>query len=189
VARTYAASVHGEDVARNIADVPTCTDCHGAHQIAGPRQAGWRTSTPEVCGACHGDPARMEKYGLSTNVLRTYVADFHGKTARLRRTGAPDSDRTFVAVCSDCHGTHDVVRVSAETSPVLKQHMAQTCRTCHPTAGEQFPDAWLSHYEPSWQRTPALQGVKLAYAVLIPFIIGGMALQMLLHLWRMAVNR
>jgi hypothetical protein len=31
--------------------------------------------------------------------------------------------------------------------------------------------------------------VKVAYGVFIPFIIGGLVLQMLLHLWRMAVNR
>ena len=30
---------------------------------------------------------------------------------------------------------------------------------------------------------------RAGYGVLIPFIIGGMMLQVLLHLWRMAVNR
>jgi nitrate/TMAO reductase-like tetraheme cytochrome c subunit len=188
-ARTYAASVHGEDVARNITDVPTCVDCHGGHQIAGPREAGWRTRTPEVCGGCHGDPARMDKYGLSTNVLQTYVADFHGRTAALRTREGSGHEAAFVAVCSDCHGTHDVSRVDAASSPALKTNLVNTCRTCHADASETFPDSWLSHYEPSWERTPALQAVKTAYAVLIPFMIGGLVLQMLLHLWRMAVNR
>jgi nitrate/TMAO reductase-like tetraheme cytochrome c subunit len=187
-AATFARSVHGEDVARNVADVPTCTDCHGAHRIAGPGDPGWRSSTPEICGNCHGDPARMEKYGLSTDVLRTYVADFHGKTAALRRaTGEPG--QTVVAVCSDCHGTHGVVRVDSPSSPVLKTNVAATCRQCHAEASVQFPDAWLSHYEPSWSRTPLLMAVKTGYAVLIPFMIGAMLLQILLHLWRMAVNR
>jgi hypothetical protein len=31
--------------------------------------------------------------------------------------------------------------------------------------------------------------VKIGYSIFIPFIIGGLILQMLLHLWRMAVNR
>jgi hypothetical protein len=47
----------------------------------------------------------------------------------------------------------------------------------------------MSHYEPSWSRAPVVMGVKTFYAVLIPFMIGGMLLQILLHLWRMAVNR
>ena len=64
-----------------------------------------------------------------------------------------------------------------------------TCRGCHADAGVSFPDAWLSHYEPSWSKTPALMAVKLGYGILIPFMIGGMVLQILLHLWRIAGNR
>jgi nitrate/TMAO reductase-like tetraheme cytochrome c subunit len=188
-ATTYASSVHGQDVAKNIADVPTCTDCHGDHKIAGPRQAGWRTSTPDICGDCHADPVRMAKYGLSTNVLKTYVADFHGKTSSLRMKGHAGAEPSVVAVCSDCHGTHGVTRVDDPSSPVLKANLVNTCRSCHTEASVNFPDAWLSHYEPSWEQTPVLQAVKLGYTVLIPFIIGGMMLQMLLHIWRMAVNR
>ena len=188
-AATYAGSVHGQDVARNIADVPTCTDCHGAHQIAGPDQPGWRSSTPEICGDCHGDPDRMDTYGLSTNVLNTYLSDFHGKTSALRSGGRAEDEQTVVAVCSDCHGTHGVTRVDSPSSPVLKANLANTCRSCHADASVRFPDAWLSHYEPSWQQTPVLMGVKTGYAILIPFIIGGMLLQILMHLWRMAVNR
>jgi predicted CXXCH cytochrome family protein len=187
-AATFAGSVHGEDVARNVADVPTCTDCHDAHRVAGPGQPGWRSSTPEICGNCHGDPARMDKYGLSTNVLKTYLSDFHGKTAALR-AAAGGQEQTVVAVCSDCHGTHGVVRVDSPSSPVLKANLANTCRQCHTDAGLGFPDAWMSHYEPSWSRAPVVMGVKTFYAVLIPFMIGGMLLQILLHLWRMAVNR
>lgn len=187
-AATYAHSVHGEDVARDIADVPTCTDCHEAHRIAGPEQPGWRASTPGICGGCHGDPARMAKYGLSTNVLKTYLADFHGKTAALR-AGERAHEDAVVAVCSDCHGTHDVMRVDAAASPALKANLQKTCGRCHADASVRFPDAWLSHYEPTWSGTPVLMAVKTGYAVLIPFMIGGMLLHILLHLWRMAVNR
>lgn len=187
-ATMFARSVHGQDVARNVADVPTCTDCHGAHRIAGPDQPGWRNSTPGICGDCHADPARMDKYGLSTGVLRTYLSDFHGKTAALRTaTGA--QGQTVVAVCSDCHGTHGVVRVNAPSSPVVRENVANTCRRCHAEASVQFTDAWLSHYEPTWRSAPLVMSVRTFYAVLIPFMIGGMALQILLHLWRMAVNR
>jgi nitrate/TMAO reductase-like tetraheme cytochrome c subunit len=188
-ASVYAASVHGQDVAKNITDVPTCTDCHGGHQIAGPGDPGWRNSTPEVCGNCHGDESRMEKYGLSANVLKTYLADFHGKTSRLRSAGKPEHEKTLVAVCSDCHGTHDVTRADSPSSPVVRANLTNTCRNCHSDASTQFPDAWMSHYEPSWGETPVVKAVQMGYAVLIPFIIGGMMLQVLLHLWRMAVNR
>lgn len=189
VAKTYAGSVHGRDVARNIADVPTCTDCHRTHDIGGPHQAGWKTSTPEICGRCHSDPERMKKYGLSTAVLKTYASDFHGKTAALRRSSGEGDGQAFVALCTDCHGVHNIVRANDANSQVIQANLATTCRKCHANASNNFPQAWLSHYEPSWEHSPAVYAVKLGYTVFIPFIIGGLILQMLLHLWRMAVNR
>ncbi len=188
VAKRYAASVHGRDVVKNIADVPTCIDCHRTHDIGGPHQAGWKTSTPEICGRCHSDPDRMKKYGLSTDVLKTYASDFHGKTAALHK-GSNDEDQAFVALCTDCHGVHDIVRAKDADSQVIQANLANTCRKCHANASNNFPQAWLSHYEPSWSHTPAVYAVKVGYAVFIPFIIAGLVLQMLLHLWRMAVNR
>jgi hypothetical protein len=51
----------------------------------------------------------MEKYGLSTTSMQTYVADFHGVTASLRRKDR-DRDQPVVARCTDCHGVHDIMK-------------------------------------------------------------------------------
>jgi hypothetical protein len=123
----------------------------------------------------------MAKYGLSTNVLQTYLADFHGATATLRSS--------VTALCTDCHGVHDIEERGAETSKVLRANLVRTCQRCHPEASDTFPDAWLSHYEPSMSRAPLVYAVRVFYVLLIPFMIGGLALQILLHLWRMVVNR
>jgi hypothetical protein len=71
----------------------------------------------------------------------------------------------------------------------MKANLSQTCGKCHEGSNENFPDAWLSHYEPSWQKAPLVYAVKLTYALVIPFMIGGLGLQILLHLWRLMVNR
>jgi hypothetical protein len=47
----------------------------------------------------------------------------------------------------------------------------------------------MSHYEPSWKKAPLVYGVQLFYNILIPFMISGLVLQMLLHFWRVVVNR
>ena len=60
---------------------------------------------------------------------------------------------------------------------------------CHEGATESIPDARMSHYEPSWSRTPLVYAVTLGYKFLIPFMIGGLILQILLHIWRVVVNR
>jgi predicted CXXCH cytochrome family protein len=189
VADTYAGSVHGRALAGPQAgDVPVCTDCHRSHDIADPRDAAFLLRTPELCGSCHADAERMKRYGLSTAVLETYLADFHGMTATLARGTAQGQGRV-TAVCVDCHGHHDITKVAEPGSRVLKENLVRTCQQCHADASASFPAAWLSHFEPSWQKAPLVYSIKLFYKIFIPFVIGGLVLQILLHLWRVVVNR
>jgi predicted CXXCH cytochrome family protein len=189
ISETYLKSVHGKALQdpKNT-DVPVCTDCHHAHDIADPREASWLLRTPEMCGQCHSDAERMKKYGLSTSVLQTYLSDFHGMTASLAKTTA-QGDKRVTAVCVDCHGVHDIASVKDPESKVLKANLLKTCRQCHADASESFPAAWLSHFEPSLEKAPLVYLVKLFYKVLIPFITAGLVLQILLHVWRVVVNR
>ena len=177
IATAYARSVHGQALAQGNAKVPVCTDCHHSHDVAGPKQTAWELRTPEMCGSCHA------------NMLTTYLADFHGKTASLRRHQNTTVNGPVVARCTDCHGVHDIQSARDAQSPVIKANLLKTCRQCHPGATDNFPGAWLSHYEPGLHKAPLVYGVKLGYAVLIPFMIGGLGLQILLHLWRLMANR
>ncbi len=189
VAQTYSKSVHGRALLdENNPDVPACTDCHRAHDVAGPTARDWLNRTPEMCARCHADQQLMAKYGISTAVQSTYLADFHGMTASLR-SRSHTNDQPIVARCSDCHGVHDIVKADDPNSPVLKANLVKTCQRCHTDATENFPGAWLSHYEPTWRNAPLVYAVTLSYKFLIPFMIGGLMLQVLLHLWRVVVNR
>lgn len=188
IAKDYASSVHGAALlSEESPDVPTCTDCHRAHDIVDPRAGSWRLESPRLCGNCHTDERRMKKYGLSTAVLSSYLSDFHGATVRLQ--SSERERQPVVALCTDCHGVHDITKVEDPSSRVVQANLVKTCRKCHPDATESFPAAWLSHYEPSLSRAPLVYGVKLFYAFLIPFMIAGLILQIALHLWRVVVNR
>lgn len=190
VATAYASSVHGRNLqGAASADVPVCTDCHRSHDIGGPHQQRWELQTQDLCGRCHANEPLMNKYGLSTAVLRTYLADFHGKTASLRQHQGTTPTGPVVARCTDCHGVHDIQKADDPNSPVMKANLQKTCAKCHDDVNANFSGAWLSHYEPSLRRAPMVYGVKVVYAVLIPFMIGGLGLQILLHLWRLMVNR
>jgi predicted CXXCH cytochrome family protein len=189
ISQAYAKSVHGRAlIEQNNQDVPVCTDCHRSHDIAGPRNRAWLMSTPNLCGRCHADPQRMKKYGLSTAVLSTYLADFHGVTASFGGQGTRPTERV-VALCFDCHGIHDIGKVSGTAAAVFRANLVKTCQKCHRGASANFPAAWLSHYEPSLTRTPLVYLVKLFYTLIIPFIVLGLILQILLHLWRTVTNR
>jgi predicted CXXCH cytochrome family protein len=185
----YAKSVHGQALlSEENRDVPVCTDCHRSHNIGDPKTPGFRLGTLELCSGCHTNEKVMRKYGLSTNVLSTYLADFHGMTVSARRAaGAGDPGPT--ALCVDCHGVHDVAPTRASGSPVMQANLVAVCQRCHAGATENFPAAWLSHYEPSWEKAPIVYGVTIFYRIFIPFVIGGLVLQILLHLWRVVVNR
>lgn len=187
ISDAYAKSVHGKALAQDgNEDVPTCTDCHRSHDIKDPRTGSWLLATPQLCGNCHGNEKLMAKYKISPKVLQTYLADFHGVTASLSRGG---DGKPVVALCTDCHGVHDIARVTDANSQVLKANLLGTCQKCHPDARADFPGAWMSHYEPSLQKTPLVYLIRLAYVFFIPFMIGGLALQLILHLWRLVVNR
>jgi len=184
----FSKSVHGRFLEKSD-DVPGCTDCHGVHDVAGPRDGDWRKRTPDLCSNCHSNKTLMDKYGISTAVAKTYVADFHGMTASLQRSGSSDRQTSVVALCTDCHGVHDITKVDEPGSRVLRANLVKTCARCHEGASDNFPAAWMSHYEPTWEKAPLVYGVQLFYDILIPFMVAGLLLQILLHFWRMVVNR
>jgi predicted CXXCH cytochrome family protein len=189
VQNTYAKSVHGRALfEEKNADVPVCTDCHQSHAVGGPREPGWRLKSPEICANCHTNERVMKKYGISTNVMSTFLADFHGMTASLQRSQQTEGG-AVTALCIDCHGVHDITKVGDRASPAMKANLVKVCQRCHEGANANFSGAWLSHYEPTLQKAPLVYGVKVFYAILIPFMIGGLVLQILLHLWRVVVNR
>jgi predicted CXXCH cytochrome family protein len=184
----YAKSVHGRGVEAGNSDVPVCTDCHRAHDILDPRNGALAQRTPEVCGRCHTNERMMAKYGLSTRVVDTYLKDFHGMSATLQR-GRQLDRKSFAAVCTDCHGVHDIQKSNDPQSHTMKANLVQTCAKCHAGSTKNFPDAWLSHYEPTPQKASLVWMVQLFYKLLIPFMVGGLVLQIALHLWRVVVNR
>ena len=141
----YAQSVHGSAlINENNPDVPSCEDCHGIHLISDPRTNEARLASPQICADCHTNSAIMDKYGLSTNVLDTYVADFHGTTVTLFEETSPDQP-TNKPVCYDCHGVHNVSSVSdPEKGLEIQENLLVTCQKCHPDASLSFSASWMS---------------------------------------------
>jgi predicted CXXCH cytochrome family protein len=187
-AEVFAKSVHGRAVDSND-DVPVCTDCHRAHDTTDPRDGALAGRTPEICGRCHTDEKLMSKYGLSHRVVDTYLADFHGMAATLQKGEKRGPGVRLAAVCTDCHGVHDIQKSDDPSSTVMAANLQKTCATCHQGASESFPKAWLSHYEPTPEKAPIVWAVQLFYKLMIPFMVGGLTLQIALHLWRVVVNR
>jgi nitrate/TMAO reductase-like tetraheme cytochrome c subunit len=184
---TYRTSVHGAALLEGggAANVPTCIDCHGVHNIGDPTSNTFRNSTPGLCAQCHTNETLMKQYGLSTKVLNTYVADFHGTTVKMFEETYPDQP-TNKPVCTDCHGIHDIQHVDDPKAGIaFKSNLLGKCQQCHPDATtESFTGAWLSHYEPSPQAFPLVYYVNLFYKIFIPAVLGGMIFYVLTDIYR-----
>ena len=170
---TYRSSIHGAALEiESNPDVPTCVDCHGVHSVRGPRNATFHNESIALCGSCHSDKELMEKYDISTDVFDTYLDDFHGRTVNLfrRQNGGIASNK---AVCFDCHGIHNIRAPDDPLSTVYPDNLQHTCQQCHQEATIRFPQAWLSHFVPTWEQTPFLYMVNSVYKILIPLTMGG----------------
>ncbi|MFP5210394.1 MAG: cytochrome c3 family protein [Acidobacteriota bacterium] len=136
----------------------TCVSCHGGDASSDdPTQAmnvkaGWkgkidRKQVPQLCGSCHSNPAYMRQYdpSLHTDQLSQYHTSIHGK-----RLAAGDAK---VAVCTDCHGVHNLRAPSDPRSKVNPVNVATTCAHCHADAaymkGYGIPTNQLAQYNSS----------------------------------------
>jgi hypothetical protein len=186
---TYSQSVHGQALTEEgNTDVPTCIDCHGVHNIGDPTTEAFRLKSPQICANCHTDPEIMDRYGISTQVLSTYVTDFHGTTVVLFERLSPDQ-ATNKPVCFDCHGVHNIMRVDDPVYGLeMRQNLLQACQRCHPGASDNFPDAWMSHFIPSPERNPIVYYVNLFYKFFIPGVLVPMTIFVISDIVRRAID-
>jgi hypothetical protein len=129
----YKTSIHGIALGKGIAEVPSCTGCHGEHTILAhndPKSTVFATSISEQCSKCHSSIAIMGKFGIETEQVATYKESFHGVASQF-------GSRT-VANCSSCHGVHDIRPPDDPLSMVNPKNVPKTCGKCHPGASANF---------------------------------------------------
>lgn len=185
----YRSSVHGSAlIDEDNPDVPVCTDCHGVHNIQDPRTAQFRVESPELCAGCHADEELMSKYGLSANVYNLYRLSWHGVDVSVYQARWPNLWHNS-AVCTDCHGTHDILRTEDPDSRVNAANLLSTCQQCHPQASPNWTGAWTGHEEISLERTPFVFYTEAFYNSFTPFVLVASALYVLLQILRATVER
>ena len=148
-------SVHSRKVNLTGKDLPVCNDCHSAHSIKRADEQGFRLEIMSKCGKCHEE------------IARTYFDTYHGKVSQL--------GYTKTAKCYDCHGAHDILRVTDPKSHLSRENVVATCGKCHPGATRRFAGylTHATHHDPGkypflywtfWGMTTLLLGT---------FVVGG----------------
>jgi cytochrome b subunit of formate dehydrogenase len=130
----YQQGVHA--IARKDGDkqAPTCLACHGSpHQILAaddPKSPVHHNNIPSTCGRCHGQKFVMERVGQSTQEFYSYEESVHGRAVAAGSAKA--------AVCTDCHGVHDIRPASDDQSSIFKFNVPATCAKCHESVKQEF---------------------------------------------------
>lgn len=186
---SYRESIHGAAlIEADNPDVPVCTDCHGVHNIQDPRTALFRAETPEMCAHCHSDPELMGKYNLPADVYNIYQVSWHGVDVSVYKANWPGIWHES-AVCTDCHGVHEILPASDPQSMVHPDNLLATCQECHTEAGPNWVGAWTGHHEVSLQRTPFVFYTELFYDIYTPFVLVMTVVWVLLHMIRALAQR
>lgn len=186
---SYKQSVHGRAlIEEDNPDVPVCTDCHGVHNIQDPRTANFRVESPEMCAECHANQELMSKYGLSSDVYSIYEHSWHGVDVTIYKARWPTIWHES-AVCTDCHGIHDILKTDDPNSRVNPDNLLITCQECHPGVGPNWTDAWTGHNKISLERTPILFYVDQFYSSFTPFILWICIIYVVLQIIRSSVDR
>jgi Ni,Fe-hydrogenase I cytochrome b subunit len=123
----YRASVHGKSRIKGNGEAATCTDCHGNLHAITPHTEPTSTThwskMAATCARCHADVQLAQKFHIPVvRPAEAYLQSAHA--------GAVAAGR-HAAVCSDCHGAHDILPSTDPQATIYRTNVPATCGRCH----------------------------------------------------------
>ncbi len=123
-------SDHAKAMVKGTSLTAACTDCHGDHHaimpIDDPTSPVNRKNIPTTCSGCH------QKYSQAEFAKgKTYLDSVHGLSFQ-------QATDTKAAVCSDCHGAHDINKPVNRSSKLYWANIPNTCGQCHKKEYAQY---------------------------------------------------
>ena len=130
----YERSFHASALKAGDKAAATCVDCHlGPHELlsAGdPKSPTHHANIPDTCGRCHNQKFVMGARGRPTQAYVSYQASVHGQAI------AKGVEKA--AVCTDCHGSHEILAAGNPKSSIFKFNVPKTCGNCHGPVAQEF---------------------------------------------------
>ncbi|KPL02036.1 MAG: hypothetical protein AMJ73_09335 [candidate division Zixibacteria bacterium SM1_73] len=165
----YSEDTHGRGVQRGVTEAPVCTDCHNDHAIKSSADKTSPTFPANIskvtCNRCHSSERIIEKYGLVSQRVTTYLDTYHGVGSR--------AGDTTTASCVSCHTSHNIRGEDDSQSSIHKANLPQTCGKCHKGAGPNYAKGSI-HIVPTSKKDIGVYWVRIIYLSLIIVTIGGM---------------
>jgi hypothetical protein len=133
----YSKSIHGKEfLEKKNAGAATCFDCHLEHLTPRTTEDQWQLTLIKQCGNCHAEE------------MSTYQKTYHGQVTRLGYAN--------IAKCSDCHGAHNILPPSDQSSMLSQKNILTTCRVCHQGATQGFTKYYAHAEESNRAKYPVL---------------------------------
>jgi cytochrome b subunit of formate dehydrogenase len=125
----YERSEHARGLLKSglVAGSPSCSSCHGKHDIHSKTDVAATTShanIPDTCGKCH------------SGILREWAESAHGVLWKTANGGKKTSE---APVCSTCHEPHAIKRPD---TAVVRDEVADRCGSCHQGVDKSFHDSF-----------------------------------------------
>jgi cytochrome b subunit of formate dehydrogenase len=126
--KDFKLSIHGQAAASGDAQAPKCVSCHGeVHHI----QSSSDSSSPvakrnvaNTCATCHSDRQFLASHKIPfAHPVELYRQSVHGRLIA--------SGNEKAAVCSDCHGSHEILPAQDARSKINHWNLPSTCGQCH----------------------------------------------------------
>jgi cytochrome b subunit of formate dehydrogenase len=125
--KAYTASIHSKGRAQGFTEPPTCAGCHGdIHKLvrqSEPTSQVHPKNIAATCASCHADAEMAKKFRIPVvRPVQAYVQSVHARAVQAGKEGA---------VCSHCHGAHDILPGSDPASRIWRTKVPETCGQCH----------------------------------------------------------
>lgn len=132
----YLKSDHGLAIHQGVPEAASCQDCHGrAHELLNyrnPASPVYRANQPATCGRCHSRTEEMERFHLrQRSPIVSYEKSVHGIALLAKK-------ELNAAVCTDCHGSHDLHKSTNPASKLNWQNTPNTCGKCHENVAQTY---------------------------------------------------
>jgi len=134
---------HGRHQVGADPDLPTCADCHGAHDIRKHDDRQSRVhpiNLPGTCMACHTNVNLVKKHEVLREApIQLYESSVHGQ--------ASTKGLYVAATCNDCHSAtdaegnrtaHRVLDPSHPESTIHHFNIPDTCGQCHQAIAKDY---------------------------------------------------
>src|SRR4030095_7718218 len=127
---SFKKSKHGQELFKNNDKAPTCTGCHGEHDIQSvllsPQFS--KINLTDKCLSCHKDNKLPHKnYKGEEELIQGYKESQHYQALLKGNDQAP--------TCYQCHGAHEMEKSDNPDSKINRKNIAKTCgqAECHDT--------------------------------------------------------